>query len=83
MTKGSTVTVKGTIAPAVSGLVVQRQRLVGGSWVDVGPTTTTASGAFALPVVASSRGTFTYRVKVSGAIYRANGYSSRIVLRVS
>ncbi|HYN74574.1 MAG TPA: hypothetical protein VEV13_00070, partial [Candidatus Limnocylindria bacterium] len=83
VTKGSTVTVKGTIAPAVTGLVVQRQRLVGGSWVDAGPTATTVSGKFALPVVASSRGTFTYRVKVSGAVYRGNGYSPRMILTVS
>lgn len=81
--RGTTVTLKGSVDPNAGGLLVERQRYVGGEWVTVGSTTTRTDGTFSMSVVPVERATYTYRVKVSGSKYRSNGYSPTIRITVS
>jgi spore germination protein YaaH len=81
--KHKTVRLHGSVAPRVGGLKVERQRKLAGQWVTVGTTKTESDGTFSMKVVPVEKGYYTYRVKVSGAAHRANGFTGSFALLVN
>lgn len=68
---GSTVTLSGTVAPAMAGVTVTRQRYVNNKWTPItgGTAVTSASGLYSMTIKPPSKGTYVYRVVSSPFTY--------------
>jgi spore germination protein YaaH len=83
VTRGTTVWLRGSVAPIRSGTAVQRQRYVNGSWTTVASTTVRSDGTYSFSFTWFTPGTYTYRVRVPGTTLNALGYSPVRTLYVS
>ncbi len=79
---GTSVTMKGTVSPAHTGLAVQRQQLVNGTWRTLATTTVSSTGTYSFPVRALSVGTKSYRVVSAADSDHVAGASARLTLVV-
>jgi hypothetical protein len=78
----STVRLTGTVAPAVSGLLVHLQRYYDGAWHTGTYALTNASGAVSIAVT-KPRGTYRYRLLCDAAYGRITGVSAIRALTVT
>jgi len=83
VTRGTTVRLRGGVAPLRPGTAVRRQRYANGSWVTVGSTTVRSDGTYAFSFTWSTAGTYVYRVVVPGTALNATSYSQTLKLYVS
>jgi spore germination protein YaaH len=83
VTRGTTVYLRGSVAPIRAGTAVQRQRLVNGSWVTISSGTVRTDGTYSFTFAWSTPGTYTYRVVVPGTSLNLIGYSPTRTLYVS
>lgn len=83
VSRGTTVRLRGSVAPIRSGTTVQRQRYISGSWVTVASTTVRSDGTYSFSFTWYTAGTYTYRVRVPGTTLNATGYSKTLKLYVS
>ncbi|GIF11757.1 M4 family metallopeptidase [Actinoplanes teichomyceticus] len=79
---GKKITISGSVRPARAGAKVTLQRAVGGRWVTLNNTTTSAGGGYSVKR-AFSRGTWKLRVVVAGGTANATGTSSTLTVKVS
>ena len=83
VSRGTTVRLRGSVAPVRSGTTVQRQRYVNGTWTTVASTTVHSDGTYAFSFAWSTAGTYTYRVRVPGTVLNTANYSRTLKLYVS
>jgi spore germination protein len=83
VTRGTTIRLRGGVAPIRSGTTVQRQRYLNGNWTTVASTTVRSDGTYSFSFAWSTPGTYTYRVRVPGTTLNATGYSATLKLYVS
>jgi hypothetical protein len=77
---GSTVTLSGTVTPAIAGQKVVRQRLTGGRWVTRGTTKVTRRGTYSFTLQPKTAGTYVLRDIVAATPKRGVGLSPRVKL---
>jgi spore germination protein len=83
VSRGTTVRLRGSVAPLRVGTAVRRQRYANGSWVTVASTTLRSDGTYTFSFAWSTAGTYVYRVVVPGTALNATGYSQTLKLYVS
>jgi hypothetical protein len=81
--RGDRITLRGTVAPARVGTVVQRQRLVEGTWATVARGKTGKTGTYAFTFTWPTAGSYTYRVRVPATKANATATSRAVAVTVS
>ena len=80
---GKSFKVSGTVGPKQSGKAVVVQRKSGSRWVTVATGKESSKGAYGITVRTSSKGTFTYRVSVTGDSVAVTSTSASKSVRVT
>ena len=73
---GHSVALRGSVAPARKGLLVERQVRWHHRWITKATTHTTSKGTFRFAVTPPAKGTYTYRFRVAGDGHRTAGARS-------